>query len=79
VSCRGTFGALRHIRYDSITHDLGALQYLISVVGADHVMLGTDWPHWVHDTKGAFANTARLPQQQMAAVRGANAMRLFGL
>ena len=53
---------LRHIYYDSITYNLGALQYLISVVGADHVMFGTDWPHQVHDTKGAFANSARLPE-----------------
>ena len=51
---------LRHIYYDNITYDLGALRYLVSVVGADHVMFGTDWPHWVHDTKGAFANTAEL-------------------
>ena len=70
---------LRHIYYDSITYDLRALSYLISVVGADHVMLGTDWPHQVHDTKGAFANTARLPEDQTRAVRGANAQRVFTL
>jgi aminocarboxymuconate-semialdehyde decarboxylase len=70
---------LRHICYDSITYDLGALQYLISVVGAERVMLGTDWPHQVHDTKGAFANTARLPEAQCAAVRSGNAARVFGL
>jgi len=70
---------LRHIYYDSITYDPGALQYLVSVVGADHVMLGTDWPHQVHDTKGAFANTARLPDGQMRAIRSENAQRIFGL
>ncbi len=70
---------LRHIYYDSITYNLGALQYLISVVGEDHVMFGTDWPHQVHDVKGAFANTARLPPAQMKAVRGDTAQRLFGL
>ena len=70
---------LRHIHYDSITYNLGALKYLISVVGEEQVMLGTDWPHWVHDTPGAFANTAQLPTSQMRAVRGANAQRLFGL
>jgi aminocarboxymuconate-semialdehyde decarboxylase len=31
----------------------------------------------VHDTKGAFANTAALPEQQMRAVRSANAQRIF--
>lgn len=70
---------LRHIYYDSITYNLGALQYLISVVGESQVMFGTDWPHQVHDVKGAFANTARLPAAQMAAVRSANAQRLFKL
>ncbi len=69
---------LRHIYYDSITYNPGALQYLISVVGAGHVMLGTDWPHQVHDVKGAFANTALLPEAQMHAVRGSNAQKVFG-
>lgn len=69
---------LRHIHYDCITYNPGALQYLISVVGAERVMFGTDWPHWVHDTKGAFANTALLPEAQMNAVRSRNAERFFG-
>jgi Amidohydrolase. len=42
-------------------------------------MFGTDWPHQVHDTKGAFANTARLPEAQTAAVRSGNATRIFKL
>jgi aminocarboxymuconate-semialdehyde decarboxylase len=70
---------LRHIYYDSITYNLGALKYLISVVGSDHVMFGTDWPHQVQDTLGAFANTARLPKAQCDDVRSANARRVFGL
>ena len=70
---------LRHIYYDSITYDVRPLQYLISVVGAERVMLGTDWPHQVQDTKGAFANTALLPENQMRAIRFENARRVFGL
>jgi aminocarboxymuconate-semialdehyde decarboxylase len=70
---------LRHIHYDCITYNPGALQYLISVVGAERVLFGTDWPHQVHDTKGAFANTARLPEREMRAVRSANAQRIFAL
>jgi len=70
---------LRHIYYDSITYHLGALQYLIAVVGAERVMFGTDWPHQVHDTKGAFANTAALPPAQTSAVRSRNAQRIFEL
>lgn len=70
---------LRHIYYDCITYSPASLDFLISVVGADHVMFGTDWPHQVHDTRGAFENTARLPQAQCDAVRGGNAMKVFGL
>lgn len=69
---------LRHIYYDCITYDRRPLEYLISIVGHEHVMFGTDWPHWVHDTKGAFANTAALPEAQCRAIRGTNAQRIFG-
>jgi len=70
---------LRRLYYDCITYDLGALRYLISVVGADRVMFGTDWPHQVHDVAGSLANTAALPPEQRDAIRGSNALRLFGL
>jgi aminocarboxymuconate-semialdehyde decarboxylase len=70
---------LRHIYYDCITYDLGALRYLISVVGPDRVMFGTDWPHWVHDIKGSLKHTAALPKEQCDAIRGGNAQRVFKL
>jgi len=34
---------LRRFTYDTISHDAGALRYLIKTVGADRVMLGTDF------------------------------------
>jgi aminocarboxymuconate-semialdehyde decarboxylase len=70
---------LRHIYYDCITYNLGALRYLVSVAGPEHVMFGTDWPHQVHDTKGAFANTAALAEEQTTAIRSENATRVFDL
>lgn len=70
---------LRRIWYDCITYDPGALRYLISVVGADRVLFGTDWPHQVHDIAGSLANTAALPADQRDAIRGGNARRLFGV
>ncbi|HEY1880951.1 MAG TPA: amidohydrolase family protein [Caulobacteraceae bacterium] len=68
---------LKRIWYDSITYHLGALRYLIEVVGADRVMLGTDYPHQVHDMAGAAANTAALPDDERSAIREGNARRLF--
>lgn len=70
---------LRHIYYDCITYDPRALQYLISIVGADRIMFGTDWPHQVFDTAGALANTESLPADQCAAIRADNAMRVFNI
>jgi aminocarboxymuconate-semialdehyde decarboxylase len=70
---------LRHIYYDCICYSPATLEFLVSVVGADQVMFGTDWPHQVHDTKGAFANTAGLPAAQCDAIRGGNALKVFGL
>ena len=68
---------LRHIYYDCITYDPRALEYLISIVGSDRVMFGTDWPHQVYDTAGALANTERLPADQCEAIRSTNAIELF--
>jgi aminocarboxymuconate-semialdehyde decarboxylase len=42
-------------------------------------MFGTDWPHQVHDIKGAFANTQQLPQEQREAIRGGNALKVFNI
>ena len=30
--------------FDSLVHDPAALRYLIDLAGADHVMLGSDYP-----------------------------------
>lgn len=70
---------LRHIYYDCITYDHRPLDYLISIVGADRVMFGTDWPHQVFDTTGALANTERLPADQREAIRSTTAVEVFGL
>ncbi len=70
---------LRHIYYDCITYNPGALQYLVSVVGASQVMFGTDWPHQVHDTPGSLKHTALFLADTRDAIRGGNAQRVFGL
>jgi predicted TIM-barrel fold metal-dependent hydrolase len=48
-------------------------------VGASQVMLGTDWPHQVHDARGALGKIDTLGADQREAVRGGNALRVFGL
>ena len=56
-----------------------ALQFLISVVGADRVLFGTDYPHQVHDMKGSMTNTAALAADICHAVREGNARHIFRL
>ncbi len=68
---------LKRIWYDCITYHPGALQFLISIVGADRVLFGTDYPHQVHDMKGSMANTAALPADVCHAIREGNARRIF--
>ncbi len=70
---------LRHIYYDSITYDLAPLRYLIDVAGASQVMLGTDWPHRVHEADVAVSRLDALPAAQRDAIRSGNAIRIFGL
>jgi aminocarboxymuconate-semialdehyde decarboxylase len=68
---------LKRIWYDCITYDPRSLQFLISVVGADRVLFGTDYPHQVHDIKGSLANTAALPPGVCQAVREGNARKII--
>jgi aminocarboxymuconate-semialdehyde decarboxylase len=70
---------LRHIYYDSITYDLKPLRYLIDVVGASQVMLGTDWPHRVHEADVAVSRMDALPAAERQAIASENARRVFGL
>lgn len=70
---------LRHIYYDSITYSPQALAFLVSVAGASQVMLGTDWPHRVHEAPVARAKLGVLSSDAQAAVASANARSLFNL
>jgi aminocarboxymuconate-semialdehyde decarboxylase len=70
---------LRHIYYDSITYSPQALAYLVSVVGASQVMLGTDWPHRVHEAPVARSKLGVLSAAEQAMVASDNARAVFGL
>jgi aminocarboxymuconate-semialdehyde decarboxylase len=70
---------LRHIYYDSITYDLAPLKYLVDVAGASQVMLGTDWPHRVHEADVAISRLDAFSAEHRAAIREGNARRIFRL
>lgn len=71
---------LRRFYYDTITHAAVPLQFLVELVGADRVVVGTDIPFDMADTRFAeYLATVDVDDQAMAAINGANAARIFGL
>lgn len=66
--------------FDTITHDAPALRYLVDAVGAERVLLGTDFPFdmGVDDPLAAVA-AAELPAGVQKAILETNAARVFGL
>jgi aminocarboxymuconate-semialdehyde decarboxylase len=73
--------SLEKFYFDTITFDPGMLQQLVERFGADHVLLGTDYPYdmGVEDPVG-FINKARnLSAQDKERIMGGNAARLLGI
>jgi len=70
---------LRRVYYDSVTFRPEALAMAIAVGGAEHVMYGSDYPHNIGDMVGCLARVDALLPAQREAIRGGNAMRIFGL
>ena len=70
---------LKQLYLDTVVHDAAALRYLVEVMGADHVVLGTDYPFEMGDLDPVtFIKSAGLtPEQEDQILRG-NAARLFG-
>ncbi|WP_327181726.1 amidohydrolase family protein [Streptomyces sp. NBC_01334] len=69
---------LRRLYFDSLVHDPHVLRELIRAVGADRVLLGSDFPFdmGTEDPVGAL-RAARLPDADFHAVRGGNAAALL--
>jgi aminocarboxymuconate-semialdehyde decarboxylase len=62
---------LTNIICDSLVHDATALRFLIDRVGADHVVLGSDYPFDMgHDSPVAAVRALGLSRTQEAAVLG---------
>jgi aminocarboxymuconate-semialdehyde decarboxylase len=66
------------IWYDSVVYNPGALALCLEVSGPSQVMFGTDLP-MTADVDTLYAVVDGLPADQAAAIRSANARRLFGL
>jgi aminocarboxymuconate-semialdehyde decarboxylase len=72
---------LRRIYFDSLVYSPESLRNLISEVGASQIMIGTDYPFDMgsYDIHGLLQAAGDRNNTDQEAIRGANAVRLFGL
>ena len=70
---------LERFYFDTITFDPEMLKRLIDRFGADHVVLGTDYPYDMgeEDPLGLVAQVRRLPRASRDLITGGNAARLL--
>lgn len=69
---------LRRCHFDSIVWDEASLELLVRRVGADRVLLGSDYPFIMgEDRPGTLVESAGLDTAERAAVLGGNAARLL--
>jgi aminocarboxymuconate-semialdehyde decarboxylase len=72
--------ALRHIYTDTILHDPRVLRFVVDMVGADRIMLGSDMPFPIGDTQPrGIVEAAGLSAAEAASVNGGLARTLFRL
>jgi len=73
-------GYLRRFHYDTLVQLPRALAYLVDLVGADRVLLGSDHPFWMGDPEPLeVVRQAGLAADAERAILGDNAARLFRL
>jgi aminocarboxymuconate-semialdehyde decarboxylase len=72
---------LRHFYFDTMVFEPEQLRFLVERYGADHVLLGTDYPYDMGDDNplALVGRTPSLTQDQVDLITGGNAARLLGL
>ncbi|MCZ7566806.1 MAG: amidohydrolase [Burkholderiales bacterium] len=71
--------SLAKLYFDTIVFDREQLRHLINLWGADHILVGTDYPYdmgW-YDPRGFVDGCAFLKDADKAAIKGLNAARLL--
>jgi aminocarboxymuconate-semialdehyde decarboxylase len=63
---------------DSIVHDPRVLRFVVEMIGADRVMMGSDMPFPIGDDEPAkIVSAAGLKPDQVASITGGLAQKLF--
>ena len=70
---------MKRVYFDTMVFDVDQLGFLVHKYGADHVLLGTDYPYDMgyYDPLGLIGGVAGIDEATMAAVTGGNAARLL--
>jgi len=70
---------LKKMYFDTIAFDPAMLRQMVDQYGAEHVLLGTDYPYdmGVDDPLGFIARVPRLKRDERALIEGGNAARLL--
>jgi aminocarboxymuconate-semialdehyde decarboxylase len=71
---------LRRLYYDTVVHDPGVLAWLVEFAGADHVLLGSDYPFEMGDPDpvGTIRSVPGLDDRQQHLILQGNLERLIG-
>jgi aminocarboxymuconate-semialdehyde decarboxylase len=71
---------VKRMYYDSLVFTSEALRHLVAEVGADHIVMGTDYPYpWIDAPADHVLNTRGLSDAEREAILGGTAMNLLGL
>ena len=71
---------IKLLNFDTITHSAMALEYLVANFGADHVVLGSDYPYDMGDPEPvASLHAAHLDDSSLEQIASTNACKLLGI
>ena len=72
---------LKTFHYDTLTYQPEALRYVIDTVGADRVLLGTDYPFAIADPDplATIGGVPGLSEAERTAICGGNAARMLNI
>ena len=79
-TCADPSAEFQRMYFDTIVFEPSTLDFLVSKVGADKIMLGSDWPFPIGDFQPTkVVEGANLSAADKAGILGGNARRVFGL